>query len=105
MNPEPRAGAAHAPGRRTTLKSSNTMRTQRILKGHFLILPTAIEAADGGFVWCVNVIERGAIERVVSTTKGDASMPREADALDMAARMAEQIAATFEPDREPAHES
>jgi hypothetical protein len=81
------------------------MRTQRILKGHFLILPTAIEAADGGFVWCVQVIERGAVERVVSTRQGNASVPREADALDIAAQMAEQIAATFEPDREPAHES
>ena len=78
------------------------MRTQRILKGHFLILPTAIEAADGGFIWCVNVIERGAVERVVSTTKGSASVPREPDALDMAARMAEQIAASFDP--ELAHE-
>lgn len=81
------------------------MRTQRILKGHFLILPTAIEATDGGFVWCVSVIERGAVERVVSTRQGNASVPREADALDIAAQMAEQIAATFEPDPEPAHES
>lgn len=78
------------------------MRTQRILKGHFLILPTAIEEANGGFVWCVNVIERGAVERVVSTSKGSTSTPRKADALDIAARMAEEIAAAFDP--EPAHE-
>ncbi|PXW27553.1 hypothetical protein [Paraburkholderia caballeronis] len=74
------------------------MRTQRILKGHFLILPSAIEAADGGFFWCVNVVERGASDRLVSTAKGSTSVPREADALDQAARMAEEIAATLEPD-------
>lgn len=79
------------------------MRTQRISKGHFLILPTAIAAADGGYLWCVNVIERGAVERIVSTRQGSASVPREADALDIAARMAEEIAAAL--DAEPAHES
>jgi len=78
------------------------MRTQRILKGHFLILPAAVAAPGGGFIWRVDVIERGALERTVSTTQGDASVPREADALDMAARMAEEIAASFDP--EPAHE-
>lgn len=81
------------------------MRTQRILKGHFLILPTAIEATDGAFTACVTVIERGTAERVVSTTTGSARFPREADALDTAARMAEEIAAAFEPEPEPAHES
>jgi len=78
------------------------MRIQRILKGHFLILPTALHAPDGGFVWCVNVIERGVHERIVSTRKGSTSVPREADALDLAARMAEEIAARFEPDIAPA---
>jgi hypothetical protein len=79
------------------------MRIQRILKGNFLILPSTLAAADGGFVWCVNVIERGATEHVVATRQGNTSVPREADALDMAARMAEEIAAAFNP--EPAHES
>ncbi|HTH61393.1 MAG TPA: hypothetical protein VL689_14675 [Paraburkholderia sp.] len=79
------------------------MRTQSILKGHFLILPTAIEAANGGFLPCVSVIERGAVERIVSTTQASTSVPREADALDTAARMAEEIAAAL--DSEPAHES
>lgn len=79
------------------------MRIQRILKGNFLILPGTLEAADGGFVWCVNVIERGATEHVVAKHLGTTSVPREADALDIAARMAEEIAATFDP--EPAHES
>lgn len=79
------------------------MRTQRILKGHFLFLPTAINAAGGGYIWCVNVVEQGITGRIVSTTKGDTSVPRAADALDIAARMAEQIAATFDP--ELAHEA
>ncbi|MGN8137746.1 hypothetical protein ACTJLC_23890 [Paraburkholderia sp. 22099] len=68
------------------------MRVQTIAIANLLVTSTAMPDSDGGFLWAVFVTERNPEHRSILERRGTCGHVPRGDALDIAARMAREIA-------------